>query len=110
MARKKDEPSTITDAHIEALEQQARDAKRDRDHALDSGWATAAASYSRLMLSIERELVAARRQQEAEREAALAQAAPESVVAELAEALRALPPELRASVLSAVEGRPRAVR
>ena len=110
MAREKDRPASITDDFIAHLERQLRDAERDRATALDNGWATAASSYSRLVLALSKELVAARRQQEVEREAALAQASPEEVVSQLAEALLALPPELRASVLSAVEGRPRAVR
>ena len=110
MAREKNAPVTLTQRRIEELDGLIRKAEELRDEMRQQEQATAMAGLHRQSCDLRKERHALQQQEEAEAAARLASAPVGEVAEQLVEAIRALPVELRAQVLSAVEGRPRAVR
>ena len=110
MAAKKNAPATLTQARIAELGRMIRKAETLRDEMHEAGQATAMSGLHRQACDLRKERHALREQEATEAAARLASAPVGEVAEQLVEAIRSLPAELRAQVLSAVEGRPRAVR
>ena len=110
MAREKNQPVTLTQRRIAELDALILKAEDLRDEMREQNQATAMAGLHRQSCDLRKERHALMVAEEAEAAARLASAPAGEVAEQLVEAIRGLPAELRAQVLSAVEGRPRAVR